>query len=147
MNGFRILLIIFVFFFFFLFCFDRCGDGDHLALYLHLDRGEINEKTPSNGRLCSLPAKRSGRYGGQAVRYYSAKSSLVLAFHTNKNAPTGNHPSSNHQHGDSASFSTPSVTSNSTNVPYGFKGTYRFIRKSNEQNLVAFLVFFLLVLN
>ncbi|KZS14460.1 Cubilin-like protein [Daphnia magna] len=107
-----------------------CGDGDHLALYLHLDRGEINEKTPSNGRLCSLPARRSGRYGGQAVRYYSAKSSLVLAFHTNKNAPTGNHPSSNHQHVDSASFSTPSVTSNSTNVPYGFKGTYRFIRKS-----------------
>ncbi|XP_059351718.1 cubilin-like [Daphnia carinata] len=103
-----------------------CGDGDHLALYLHLDQGEINEKTPSNGRLCSLPAKRSGRYGSQAVRYYSAKSSLVVAFHTIKYAPTANHPSSNHRV-DSSSFSTPS---NSTHGPYGFKGTYRFIRKS-----------------
>ncbi|XP_057369246.1 cubilin-like [Daphnia carinata] len=98
-----------------------CGDGDHLALYLHLDQSEINEQTPSNGRLCSLPAKRSGRHASQAVRYYSAKPSLVVAFLTNKYALTANHPPSN------LLVSTPS---NSTYEPYGFNGTYRFIRKN-----------------
>lgn len=106
-----------------------------MALYLHLDQGEINQNTPSNGRVCSLPAKRSGRYGSNAVRYYSAKSSLVLAFHTSKNAPTvvtANHPSSeiNTLVGNHFVDSSSSITSNSTNAPYGFKGTYRFIRKS-----------------
>ncbi|KAI9558973.1 putative suppressor of lurcher protein 1 [Daphnia sinensis] len=99
-----------------------CGDGDHLALYLHLDQGEVNERTPSNGRLCSLPAKRSGRYGSQSVRYYSAKSSLVLAFHTSPNAKTADH------HVDGGS--SLSAASNATHAAYGFKGTYRFIRKS-----------------
>jgi len=122
-----------------------------LSLYLHLERGEVNERTPSNGRVCSMPAKRSGRYGNTPLRYYSAKSSLVLAFHTGSRrsqqggmtAPTvtanqqQHGPSSkitsqtaaNH-HGDGSTFGSASAAANSSIGPYGFKGTYRFIRKS-----------------
>ncbi|EFX79492.1 hypothetical protein DAPPUDRAFT_104146 [Daphnia pulex] len=133
----------------------QCGDGDHLSLYLHLDRGEVNERTPSNGRVCSMPAKRSGRYGNTPLRYYSAKSTLVLAFHTGSRRPpsqpgviaapavTANQqqqqqhgiitsPTADH-HGDGSTFwsSAANGNTNSSSLgPYGFKGTYRFIRKS-----------------
>ncbi|XP_046459495.1 uncharacterized protein LOC124205943 [Daphnia pulex] len=131
-----------------------CGDGDHLSLYLHLDRGEVNERTPSNGRVCSMPAKRSGRYGNTPLRYYSAKSTLVLAFHTGSRRPpsqpgviaapavTANQQQQQHgiitsptadHHGDGSTFwsSAANGNTNSSSLgPYGFKGTYRFIRKS-----------------
>lgn len=144
----------------------RCGDGDHLSLYLHLDRGEVNERTPSNGRVCSMPAKRSGRYGSTPLRYYSAKSTLVLAFHTGKR--TGQQPSgitttvtANQQqqqqgtssakitspsdhHGDvGPTFwsSTTTTTTTNSSGPYGFKGTYRFIRKSRNTNAVLHSIY------
>ena len=131
--------------------FFRCGDGDHLSLYLHLERGEVNERTPTNGRLCALPAKRSGRYGNNPVRYYSATSTLVLAFHTK---PSGNgspsinvpaktaatkapsNPSPSHvviAADESISSSPPSVSG-----PYGFTGTFRFIRKSTSSLSFSF---------
>ena len=133
------------------FLFFRCGDGDHLSLYLHLERGEVNERTPTNGRLCALPAKRSGRYGNNPVRYYSATSTLVLAFHTK---PSGNgspsinvpaktaatkapsNPSPSHvviAADESISSSPPSVSG-----PYGFTGTFRFIRKSTSSLSFSF---------
>lgn len=106
--------------------YDRCGvDGDYLSLYLHLDRPEVNEGTASNVRLCSLPARQSSggapppppHPGGSQpspsgpVKYFSALSTLVMAFHTQR-------PSSVAANGSSSSF------------PYGFNGTYRFIRRS-----------------
>lgn len=123
-----------------------------MSLYLHLDRGEVNERTPSNGRVCSMPAKRSGRYGNTPLRYYSAKSTLVLAFHTGNRRPpsqpgvitapavTANQqqhgiitsPTADH-HGDGSTFWSSAANGNTNNSslgPFGFKGTYRFIRKS-----------------
>ena len=120
-------------------------------MYLHLERGEVNERTPTNGRLCALPAKRSGRYGNNPVRYYSATSTLVLAFHTK---PSGNgspsinvpaktaatkapsNPSPSHvviAADESISSSPPSVSG-----PYGFTGTFRFIRKSTSSLSFSF---------
>jgi hypothetical protein len=128
-----------------------------LSLYLHLDRSEVNERTPSNGRVCSMPAKRSGRYGSTPLRYYSAKSTLVLAFHTGKRTgqqPSGitttvtaNQQQQKQQGTSSAKMTSPSdhhgdigptfsssttTTTNNSSGPYGFKGTYRFIRKSRN---------------
>jgi hypothetical protein len=102
-----------------------------------------------------MPAKRSGRYGNTPLRYYSAKSTLVLAFHTGSRRPpsqpgviaapavTANQqqqqqhgiitsPTADH-HGDGSTFwsSAANGNTNSSSLgPYGFKGTYRFIRKS-----------------
>ena len=142
----------------------RCGDGDHLSLYLHLDRSEVNERTPSNGRVCSMPAKRSGRYGSTPLRYYSAKSTLVLAFHTGQGTG-GQQPSgitttvtpnqqqkqqgtssakitspSDHHDGDVGPTFWSSTTTNSSG-PYGFRGTYRFIRKSRNTNAVLHSIY------
>lgn len=134
-----------------------------MSLYLHLERGEVNERTPTNGQLCALPAKRSGRYGNGPLRYYSATSALVLAFHTK---PSGNH----HHHpgagigagpagatanaagpttirlsgpsmtSDDLTWSSSSSSSSASSGPYGFTGTYRFIRKSIQSFLVLFFI-------
>ena len=46
-------LFFFEFIYYFLVCFPaaRCGDGDHLKVYLHLQRSEINERTPFNTKV------------------------------------------------------------------------------------------------
>lgn len=111
----------------------RCGEGggDYLELYLHLDDGPgINERTRSNGRLCSLPK----RPRNAPVRFYSSKSSLVVAFHTSARQPSlgsGSRKNVSSSSGEYAVTTTKS-TGPTTPAPLGFTGTYRFVRRSNH---------------
>ena len=124
-NGFLLLLLLF-------FCYDyfRCGEGggDYLELYLHLDDGPgVNERTRSNGRLCSLPK----RPRNAPVRFYSSKSSLVVAFHTSGRQPSLASGSRKNSSSSSEYAVTTKSTGPTTPAPLGFTGTYRFVRRSN----------------
>ena len=114
-------------------CFNyfRCGEGggDYLELYLHLDDGPgINERTRSNGRLCSLPK----RPRNAPVRFYSSKSSLVVAFHTSGRQPSLASGSRKNSSSSSEYAVTTKSTGPTTPAPLGFTGTYRFVRRSNH---------------
>lgn len=58
----------------FLVCFS-CIRGDFVKLFLHLERGEVNEYTPWSGLLC-------GGYSDVPHVFYSSGPGLVLEFHT-----------------------------------------------------------------
>lgn len=55
-------------------CFS-CIRGDFVKLFLHLERGEVNEYTPWSGLLC-------GGYSDVPHVFYSSGPGLVLEFHT-----------------------------------------------------------------
>jgi len=54
-----------------------CVRGDYLKVFLHLDRGEVNEFTPAYGLLC-------GSMPDVPHLLFSSESSLVLEFHSDR---------------------------------------------------------------
>lgn len=55
----------------------RCVRGDFLKVFLHLERGEVNEYTPSFALLC-------GGMSDVPHILYSSESALVLEFHSDR---------------------------------------------------------------